>query len=541
MVGKKCNLGNVASIRRYIGLVLSGVMLSGCVAMPGKVSYIVKDPSASSRIVATADGSVRGVVSPRGQAFLGIPFAAPPVGELRFAPPAPVIPWHRARAADSVGPACPQSVLLAAGNSSEDCLTLNVYAPHNAGQGMVFPVMVWLYGGALALGSNAQYDPSLLAERQGVIVVAPNYRVGALGFLAHPALRGPGEGNYGVLDQQAALRWVKRNIAAFGGDPGNVTLFGESAGALSACVHLLLPGSRGLFQRAILQSDSCAQPDTSLPMAEAEAGGLMMARDLGCGDGHSALACLRRLPAEKLYRATSHRRGNGGRDGWAPMTGGDVLPKPPDQAFAAGEGAAVPVLMGSNRDEGRLFANVKSFSFALSTRRAYEDTVASALPGDIAPVLKEYAGVAAGSYYQAFADIVTDSHFACPILTMSRLLGGRAAFYAYEFDDPRAPMSLPRAPFTPAMGSYHAAEIAYVFQRPWALGDPNDFDLRQQALAGRIQHAWGTFAHTSQPAGNPAWLAFDGARPYALSAQRTGYVEDFARRHRCAFWNARGY
>lgn len=538
MVGKKCC---AAFPGRYIGLALLGAVLFGCVDMPGKVPNIVKDPAASSRIVTIGDGTVRGVVSARGQAFLGIPFAAPPVGELRFAPPAAVIPWREVRAADRIGAACPQPALLVAGNSAEDCLTLNVYAPHNAGKGVVFPVMVWLYGGALAIGSNAQYDPSILAERQGVIVVVPNYRVGVLGFLAHPALRGPGEGNYGVLDQQAALLWVKRNIAAFGGDAGNVTLFGESAGALSTCVHLLLPGSRELFQRAILQSDSCAQPDTTLPRAEAEAGGLMMARDLGCNDERTALACLRRVPETKLYRATSHRRGNGGRDGWAPMTGGDVLPGPPYQAFSAGGGAVVPVLMGSNHDEGRLFANFKTFSLSLGTRKAYEDTVASAVPGDIAPVLKEYADVAANSYYRAFADIVTDSHFSCPILTMNRLLGGRAAFYAYEFDDPRAPISLPRAPFTPAMGSYHAAEIAYVFQRPWALSDPRDFDDKQQALAGRIQRAWGAFAHTSRPSATPAWQVFDGARPYALSVRQTGYVEDFAVRHRCAFWNARGY
>ncbi|WP_413732705.1 carboxylesterase/lipase family protein [Sodalis sp. RH20] len=538
MVGKK---SNGAFIWRRVWLALLGGMLCGCMDMPGKVPQIVNDHAASARIVATADGSVRGVVSARGQAFLGVPFAAPPVGELRFAPPAPAIPWRGVRSADRIGPACPQPALPVAGNSAEDCLTLNIYAPHNAGKGGVFPVMVWIYGGALELGSNGQYDPSVLAERQGVIVVAPNYRTGALGFLAHPALRGPGEGNYGVLDQQAALRWVKRNIAAFGGDADNVTLFGESAGALSTCVHLLSPGSRGLFQRAILQSDSCAQPDTSLPRAEAEAGGLIMARDLGCGDERTALACLRRVPAKKLYQATSHRRGNSGRDGWAPMTGGDVLPEPPYQAFAAGKGAPVPVLMGSNRDEGRLFANFKAFTFAMSHRRGYEDAVARALPGDIAPVLKTYADVAARSYYQAFADIVTDSHFACPILTMHRLLGGRAAFYAYEFDDPHAPMSLPRAPFTPAMGAYHAAEIAYVFQRPWALADPRDFDARQQDLAARIQQAWGTFAHTGQPAAMPAWPVFDGARPYALAVQHTGFVEDFALRHRCAFWNARGY
>ncbi len=519
------------------------LLLSGCTLYPGKVPQITEDPAAIARIVTTQEGPVRGVVSPRGQAFLGIPFAAPPVGERRFAPPAPAAAWQQVRDARNIGPACPQSGLLFTGDSAEDCLTLNVYAPHNAVEGKDLPVMVWLYGGALALGSNGQYDPSLLAERQGVIVVAPNYRVGALGFLAHPALRGPGEGNYGLLDQQAALKWVNRNIAAFGGSPTNITLFGESAGALSTCMHLLLPGSRGLFSRVILQSDSCAQPDTSLPLPQAEAGGRLMARELGCDDDQTALACLRAIPVKKLYQAASQRRGNGGKDGWAPMTGGDVLPKPPLQAFLAGEGAAVPVLIGSNRDEGRLFANFRAFGLGLLSRQGYEESVANALPGNTAAVLNQYDDIAAKSYYQAYADIVTDSHFACPVLTMHQLLGTQAPFYAYEFDDPDAPSSLPRAPFTPAMGSYHAAEIAYVFQRPWALGDPGDFTPRQRALSERIQQAWGAFARTGRPAsaGQTAWEIFDGQRPYALSVHQTGYVEDFAARHRCTFWNARGY
>ncbi|RYY11898.1 MAG: carboxylesterase family protein, partial [Alphaproteobacteria bacterium] len=503
----------------------------------------VKAPDATAKVVATADGAVRGVASGVGQAFLGIPFAVPPIGARRFAPPAPTIAWQRVRDATKLGPSCPQSRLPGPRSRSEDCLTLNVYAPHDVVGSQRLPVMVWLYGGGLSGGGNGQYDPSGLAERQHVIVVTPNYRVGAFGYLAHPALAGAGEGNYGVLDQQAALRWVQTNIAAFGGDAGNVTLFGESAGSLSTCVQLALPGAKRLFRRAILQSDTCVIPDTTLPMADARAGGEAMARDLGCADAATALACLRHLPAGRIVAAKSHRRGNGGKDGWAPMTGGDVLPRSPKEIFAAGDGANVPLLVGSNHDEGRLFADLLAFTLAMSTRGGYEKAVARALPGNIAPVLARYEDVAKDSYYRAFADIVTDSHFACPVLTLHRLLGKQAPFRAYEFVDLDAPLSLPRAPFTPKTGAYHASEIVYVFQRRWALADPAKFDSAQRALSDSMQDAWGAFARVGEPIapGGARWPAFDGQGPQLLTPDQRGAATDFAERHRCDFWKDRGF
>lgn len=517
--------------------------LSGCAILPGKVTGIIKAPDAVPAVVMTTYGPVRGASSARGQAFLGIPFAAPPLGPLRFAPPAAPTPWHTVRDATRIGAACPQ--LIIPGPESEDCLNLNIYAPPGTRADSRLPVMVWLYGGALELGSNAQYDPSTLAARQQVIVVAPNYRVGVFGFFAHPSLRGTGEGNYGLLDQQAALRWIIANVAAFGGDPQRITLFGESAGATSVCAQMALPGSQGLFQGAIMQSYTCIFPDAVTSRDEAEQAGLRFASKLGCADPATALVCLRALSARKLGRAKSQRRGNGGANGWSPMSGGDVLPRSPREIFESGDGARIPVLIGSNHDEGRLFSNALAFLFIMASRRGYEKSVRNALPeGDARAALAEYAEVARGSYARAFSAILTDSHFSCPVLSLHRLLGRSVPVYAYEFDDPHAPSKLPHAPCSPPLGSYHTSELAYVFQRPWALQNPKSFSASQWSLARRIQDHWGTFARTGSPAAGapPTWSVFDGSAVHRLAPDEpSGTADDFAVRHHCGFWNARGY
>jgi para-nitrobenzyl esterase len=207
-------------------------------------------------VVATADGAVRGQAVAAGEEFLGIPYAAPPVGALRWQPPRPAAPWHGTRAATAYAPHCPQpSGAFGRASTTEDCLYLNVFTPAGA-RGKHLPVMVWVHGGSLRTGESDDYNPAGLV-RDGVVVVTINYRLGALGFLADAALASrPGgpAGNYGLMDQQAALRWVQRNIGGFGGNPGDVTLFGESAGGLSTLAQLVSPGARGLFQRAIVES-----------------------------------------------------------------------------------------------------------------------------------------------------------------------------------------------------------------------------------------------------------------------------------------------
>ena len=527
------------------GLLATALSLGGCALRPGDVGYLVKSPSAQPAMIATMDGPVRGVATPQGRAFLALPYAAPPVGALRWRAPQPPAPWVEPRDATRGGALCPQAAIPGSGRQSEDCLTLNVYTPAAAPAGARLPVMVWIYGGGYAIGYTAQYDLSRLAQRQGVVTVTMNYRLGALGFLAHPALRaeGEGSGDYALLDQQAALRWVKANIAQFGGDPANVTIFGESAGGWSVCEQLAAPGAQGLFQRAIIESGACTSPDSAISQAAAEQGGQQMAADLGCGDPATAAACLRALPAKAILKAKPHRRGLLGKDSWTNAYGGAVLPLHPRQALEQGRYAAVPVIDGTNHDEARLFLDLNRFKGGLYSARSYEKIIGDFFLDQTLKVLAEYADEAKRSYALAYVDVVTDSTFACPALTTNALLERRAPVYAYEFDDPEAVNSLPHAPFTPPLKAFHASEIAYVIQTRWAAANPDSFDPAQRALSDQMQGWWAAFARTGDPnvAGAPGWPADHGGGPLQLRPDGVSVASDFTQRHHCAFWNALGY
>src|SRR5690606_22015473 len=248
----------------------------------------------------------------------GVPYAAPPLGPLRFAPPAAPEPWTEVRDASQVGSICLQPT----GAGAEDCLTLNVYRPAQRDPSAALPVMVWIHGGSFVIGAGSGYDPRRLVEENGIVVVTLNYRLGVLGFMAHPALTAESpeglSGDYGLMDQQAALRWVRDNIAAFGGDPAQVTIQGQSAGGASVCAQLASPPAAGLFARAVIQSASCA----SAPLALAEAQGTALASALGCGDAASVAECLRALPANALAAAATGAL-------FGPIVGGEFLPEAP--------------------------------------------------------------------------------------------------------------------------------------------------------------------------------------------------------------------
>ncbi len=536
---------------RGVGLTIIAFCLAGCDLHPGQVDDIVHSDTTIARRVETLAGPVVGAASAAGQAFLGIPYAAPPVGDLRWRAPQPVAAWTTPRSATELGATCLQNLSLDAqvgrrGSGpflgQEDCLTLNVYAPPAAAAGQGRPVMVWIHGGAFLLGSSGQYDPSVLARNTGSLVVTINYRLGALGFLAHPGLRGdPGEGAFGLLDQQAALRWVRGNIAGFGGDPHRVTLFGQSAGAWSTCYQMVSPGAAGLFSRAILESGACITRETSLPAASAEVGGERMASALGC-DGTDAMACLRAKPAEDVAGALPERDGVTGSNSWAPATGLDVLPETPREAFATGHFNKVPVIDGSNRDEGRLFGYLRGFQAELLTAGGYEAEIGRLFPANANAILAEYPAEAFDSPRLAYATVLTDGLFACPARALDRLLSRSVPVYAYEFDDPAAPFSLPVPPWAAPMHAYHTAEIAYVFDSPWILADPVDFSAEQSKLSALIQADWGAFARTGTPnaAGGPAWPRFhdDGNSIERLAPAAVGPATDFVSRHRCNFWNS---
>jgi para-nitrobenzyl esterase len=536
----------VVSVILAVAAALSGGVLAGCALTPGRVPGIVKARDARPMTVATASGPVTGAATPDARAFLGIPFAAPPVGPLRFRAPRPPANWTAARDATHAGPHCIQKHFPGSPAQSEDCLTLNVYTDATASPAAPEPVMVWFYGGGFAIGANDNYDLSQLARRQHVVVVAPNYRLGPFGFLAHPALEAEhdGSGDFAVLDQQAALRWVQANIAGFGGDPANVTLFGESAGGWSVCYQLASPAARGLFQKAIIESGACTSPDSALPAAMAEAGGTRMAADLGCDDPASAAACLRALPAARPQGAKARRRGILGKDSWAPAFGvGEALPTAPRTAFAAGDWNVVPVIDGVNHDEARLFLALSRYVGKLRTEASYERVIGDFF-GDQAPqVLAEYAGVAKRSPGLAYVGVVTDATFACSAETLDGLLARRAPVYAYVFDDPNAPFSLIPPPFTPPLKAYHSSEIAYVMQTRWALQDPARFNAAQRALSDRMQAAWGEFARTGVPQldGAPWPSLRSGGAPVELRPDGDRPAGDLASERRCAFWRTLGY
>jgi para-nitrobenzyl esterase len=312
-------------------------------------------------LIRLADGEVQGHLAGDSREFLGIPFAAPPLGPLRWRPPAPVRPWQGVLQAEAYSPACAQLSSLQSGASeSEDCLYLNVWAP-NPAPSKPRPVMVWFHGGGNETGSASDvvpfpgipghiYDGHVLVEEHDVVVVTIQYRLGVLGFFGHAALAGedpsrPFAGNQGLLDQQAALEWVRDNVAAFGGNPKKVTIFGESAGSVDVCFQMASPGSRKLFHRAISESGGCTTRQRSA--GEGAATAAAFAAEVGCAGAADELACLRQVtPGTLLAKA--------GDLPFGPLVDGGFLPDQARRLFDTGRFARVPYVLGSNTDEGTI-------------------------------------------------------------------------------------------------------------------------------------------------------------------------------------------
>ncbi len=484
-------------------------------------------------VVATADGTVRGRAVAATDEFLGIPYAAPPVGALRWQPPRPPAPWHGVRAATSYAPHCSQSSsAFGQASTSEDCLYLNVFTPATS-KARNLPVMVWVHGGSLLTGESNDYNPAELV-RHGVVVVTINYRLGALGFLADAALtsrRGGPSGNYGLMDQQAALRWVQRNIGGFGGDPGDVTLFGESAGGLSTLSQLASPGARGLFQRAIVESGTYQLTQQSL--AAAEAAGQAFAAKAGCASTASAkntAACLRGLPVSTILA-------NQNPVGYTPDVDGAVLTQSIKTALARGQFNRVPVVIGTNHDEYRLFVAVYQFLGQRVTAANYQSMIASTLGVSVAIAGKIAAQYPLSRYPSppiALGAVDTDAIFACHALTAEESLARYVPTYAYEFNDENAPeLFLPPVGFP--YGAAHASELPYLFSQT-AVARPVGLSAAQQRLAAAMKQDWTNLAKTGIPAAG--WPKFTSASQQMLSlVPPTPQVEtDFAAQHHCAFW-----
>ena len=458
-------------VRRAALSAVSAVSVAATVLAASAGSAIASPASGGANpIVRIDDGLIRGASATGVNSFLGLPYAAPPTGNLRWRPPQPASSWSGVRDATQFGASCPQAQAgnpsLPPGTISEDCLYLNVYTPAlRRGSGR--PVLVWIHGGGLVLDGGRNYDGTKLAA-DGAVVVTINYRLGALGFLAHPALASrPGgpAGNYGLMDQQAALRWVQRNIAQFGGDPHNVTIAGQSAGGLSVLAQMVSPGARGLFQRAIVQSGTFAL--NQQPLATAEAAGQTFATAVGCPD--QSAACLRNVPVSDLVS-------NFGVE-IPGVVDGSVLTQPIGTALARGQFARVPVINGITHDEELLFVAGLGITVSQGTNiplagpaadpANYQANIAQALgvsAARAAAIAAEYPLSAYPSPLVAFSLLVSDASFACPALQVDRWTAARGVpTYAYQFNDDNAPVNIVGA----SLGqSTHGTELPYLFDQP---------------------------------------------------------------------------
>jgi para-nitrobenzyl esterase len=486
-------------------------------------------------IALTDKGLVKGVEDSTMKRFLGIPYAKPPVGDLRWRAPQSNKFWFGIRDATQFASHCPQPASpFGLESATEDCLYLNVYAPNH--KGIIrdlfekHPVMVWIHGGALFLGESDDYDPGKLVENEDVVVVTINYRLGFLGFLAHPSLSAEtaynGSGDYGWMDQQAALKWVRRNIRFFGGDPHNVTIFGESAGGLSTHAQLASPGAAGMFHKAIIESGAYAIGTASL--ATAEARGMQIATLVGCPD--QSAECLRSVPVETLLA-------NQGSAGFTGNVDNKVLTQPIRNALAAGEFNKVPVMEGTNHDEWRLFVSLQHdlVGDPVTPANYVSSITALGIPASLAAL---YPLAAYPSPGVALGALGTDAIFACNGRLSVRLLAPQVPTYAYEFNDPNPPM-----PFLPPVsfpyGDFHAAEIQYVLGvRPNLPTAP--FTADQTRLSDAMVSYWGRFARQGNPNSHntPNWAQYNLATDVfqSLIGPTPTTKADFAADHKCAIF-----
>jgi para-nitrobenzyl esterase len=560
--------------------------------------------NAASTVV-TDTGSFIGVPSPSKagvDVFFGIRYAAPPEGALRWTPPhPPAVPIGTVVAAIP-GPACPQPASTAPLPQSEDCLFLNVYVPAGEPADAKRPVFVWIHGGALITGTGAIYDPSVMVAENDIVVVTINYRLGALGWLVEPGLLAAASnvfqnvgdaGNYGLMDQQFALQWVQRNITRFGGDPKKVTVGGESAGGLSVLSNLAsTTTANGLFRGAIVESGAYMLHDLPSQTVYGAIFGALFDEALGCSPPSDA-ACLRAAPLANVLAAQT---GVFGANGISPDFGTRVLPSAMKDALSQGDFIRVPVLQGTNANEGRLFepgeipfagtlpdiqAAGGPANFDLTHLNTYCSTpqgtgapvvcsypqevglylgalgvglgvpAADVSPGVVAEVLEEYPlrnfpdpflPHDAPSADEALSQIFTDAVFACNGADSNRDLARFVPVFGYEFNDPKAPPlgSVPVSPPNDVFGfpsaSEHSAELQFLFN----FGAPLSVD--EQELAGDMQTYWANFVSTQDPNWPrhvPVWLPYDffeTLQDLVPGPQRPHPFLTFRQEHFCHTW-----
>ena len=495
-----------------------------------------------------ADGPVQGDLVGGSRRFLKIPYAKPPKDTLRWKAPVKNDPWTVTRHETTFSSACPQNAnSQGAMSTEEDCLYLNVWTPQPAPTKA--PVMIWIHGGGNFAGSTADlvpttqqrwYDGQFFASKRGVVVVTANYRLGPFGFFAHPELAGEHSplGNQGLLDQRMVMQWVQDNIAAFGGDKGNVTIFGESAGSADVCYHVASPGDAGLFQRAISESGGCT---TSLnggkdqTAAQAATGMAAFAKAMGCDTATDQLACLRGKSASDILANAMQPNPMSVTAPTAQYSFGVVVDGPggflPDQArtlYDTGKIAKVPYILGSNNDEGKLFVLGAA---TISSQADYVSTLQGRFPNIGDQVATEYpASNFGGDYNAALARAIGDSGLVCGTHdTARRAAKAGLKVFMYNFN-------MPWAIAASTLGASHASEISHVF------GDPYKPSADDTTVSDAMNGAWAQFAKAGDPnvaGGAHSWPAFapDASDNDERLQFDAGFevVMDF-RKAECAFW-----
>jgi len=509
--------------------------------------------------VATAEGPVEGATKDGVTRFLGIPYAKPPVGPLRWMPPQPIAKWTAVRDATKFGPICAQVTTLGpfAGppNSNEDCLYLNVFTGDTTAKR---PVLVWIHGGGYFDGASNDYDPTKLVTRGKLVVVTINYRLNLFGFMANPALDAEGHpfGNYGIMDMQAALRWVKRNAAAFGGDPDDVTVGGQSAGAGASSALVMSPGSKGLIHRAIFQSGGYSP---FVPLSVSEDKGRKFAAAAGCTSGDIA-KCLRALPASKI-EALAGTASETSPLITNPMVDGTVIPRQEIDLIEAGRFNQVPIMMGTTHDEGNFTngilqyfkkdrAPINQADYLAYVQKTYGGNAGAggtppAYPAGTADAVVAHYPVAKAGAQMAW-DRAHSEMLACRGQYVAGEFAAHVTVYMYRFDDVTAQTYFPRMPGYQPL-AYHTADIAYIFIGYHGGPDGLHFKLTpaQSQLSDHMIDAWAGFMRIGNPngLGNAPWPRWQkGADSPAYMLQRDGWKTvrtngQFATDNNCAFWN----
>jgi para-nitrobenzyl esterase len=472
------------------------ILMSGaCVAPPPSANSSAASPRGSiGDTVKINQGMVQGAIADGVAVFKGVPFAEPPTGDLRWRPPQPPAKWTDTRKTSAFSPTCAQA---------EDCLYLNVYEPADAKQGDRLPVMVWIHGGAFLFGAGSLYDGSQFARR-GVIVVTVNYRLGRAGWFAHPSLTAENPkgllGNYGLMDQIAALRWVKDNIGAFGGDRKNVTIFGESAGAISINYLMLAPEAKGLFAKAIAESGFGRL--AAAPISIAEQSGVAFAEKSGVhGTDAAAAKALRALPFPDLS-ANAPPIGAPGQI--LPMADGKLISGSAAEGFSKDLEAHVPYLLGGNSDEASLTRRGLNASQRLAAIQVSRDAFLAAYDPD-----------KTADADRIMARYFTDTSISEPDRDLARIHANHGLpTYLYHFS------YIPQTQRATLFGLPHGGEIIYVFNTPRATG----FDEEGKAIAAAANSYWVQFAKTGDPgsAGGPQWPRFFADEEFVMEFPSNG-------------------